>query len=177
MNNIIIANILGTIILLISTFSWWQKIKEKVLKMQIISNIFACIQYTFLFTTGGFSGILIKIVAIIRDLLNIKKEKYKFLQSKNVLIILLIIYAIIGIVTFKNFISIFSIIAAVSYTILIWPKSVKSVRIAAVVSSIFWIIYNICVQAYLAAFSSSITCVSSLLALINMKRTKDSYNN
>lgn len=112
MDKIIIANVLGTIILFISAFSWWRKSKEKVLKMQIISNIFACIQYIFLYTNGGLSGILIKIIAIIRDLVNIKKEKYKILQNKNIFIILLLIYGIIGIVTYKNSISIFSIMAS-----------------------------------------------------------------
>ena len=176
MYKIIIANIIGIIILLISTFSWWRKSKEKVLKMQIISNIFACVQYIFLYTTGGLSGILIKIVAIIRDVVNIKKEKYKILQSKYVFIVLLVIYGIIGAVTYKNSISIFSIIAAVSYTVLIWPNSVKNVRIAAFVSAIFWIIYNIGVQAYSSALSSSITCISSLLALINTRMQDKKWN-
>jgi len=171
--NVVIANIIGMIVLIISTISWWKKTKEKVLKLQIVSNTIAILQYVLLIPSGGFSGILIKIVAICRDVINIKKEKYKFLNSKNIFIILLAIYFIIGIVTFKNIISIFSVLAAVSYTILMWPDNVKAVRIASVVSTIFWIIYNIGVQAYVAAISNTIILISSTFALINGERKKE----
>jgi len=165
--NVVIANIVGGIVLIISTISWWKKTKEKILKLQITSNAIAIIQYILLIPYGGFSGILIKVVAICRDVLNIKKEKYKFLNSKYILIFLLFIYIVIGTITFDNIISIFSVLAAVSYTILMWPDNVKSVRIASVVSTVFWIIYNICVQAYVAAISNTIILFSSTFALIN----------
>jgi len=173
MNVVILANLIAVVSLIISSISWWKKTKEKVLKLQIMSNIISIIQYTLLIPYGGLSGILIKMVAIFRDILNIKKEKYKILNSKKVLFVLLLIYFIIGMITYNNIISIFSVLAAVSYTIIMWPNNIKLVRIAAVVSSIFWIIYNVYIQAYIQSLSNTIILISSLFALINGIKKED----
>ena len=166
---VIIANAIGFIAFLISLIAFHKKEKEKIFKNTIISNILNLIHYLVL---NANSGIATKIIAILRDLSMVKQEKYSILKSKKMLIVFVCAYIILMIITYQGFISIFSLLAALIYTIFCWNGDANRVRSIGVLTNILWFIYNISVKSYVGAMANFISIVSTVIAILNNNNTK-----
>ena len=152
----IIAQILGIIALGFSLKSFIQTKKEKYAEDSIFSNIFKAIHYLLL---NAYSALLVKIIAIIRELVIYKKAKGK---SDNifVFIIVSIIYIIIGFITYNNqFTNLLPIISAFSYFIAEWFGSIKTIKIVAIITTIIWLIYDIIIFAISSVIHNIITII------------------
>ena len=166
---VIIANAIGFIAFIISLIAFHKKEKEKIFKNTLISNILNLIHYLVL---NANSGIATKIIAILRDLSMVKQEKYNILKSKKMLIVFVCAYIILMIITYQGFISIFSLLAALIYTIFCWNGDANRVRSIGVLTNILWFIYNISVKSYVGAMANFISIVSTVIAILNNKNTK-----
>ena len=144
--------------------------KEKIFENMIISNILDVIHYIIL---GAYSGSITKVIALIRNVVIVKKEKYKRLSSNIILILFIIIYVISGIITFTNIWSIFCILAAIIYLIWCWNGNEIQVKKAAFYCYFLWLIYNISVQSYAGITSNMVSIVSTFIALINEGKRKN----
>ena len=164
---VIIANAIGFMAFIISLIAFHKKEKEKIFKNTLISNILNLIHYLVL---NANSGIATKIIAILRDLSMVKQEKYNILKSKKMLIVFVCAYIILMIITYQGFISIFSLLAALIYTIFCWNGDVKTVRYIVIFTNVLWLIYNIFVKSYTGAMANFISIVSTFIAIFNNKK-------
>lgn len=162
-----IFGLLGAISLLLSS---WQKTKDKVLTFLILDSIFYSMQYLLL---GALSGTFTNIVGIIRAILFKYKDKNKILQNNIMLYIIILIYIVIGIITYNDVISLFPIIASIFYSALIWQNKVNKIRIGNCIMNILWIVYNIYVSAYIGAIMESVILLSSIVAIIKIDILKN----
>ena len=161
-----IGQIIGLIAVTISVFSYQAKTKNKILFLQVVSNSLNIVHYLLI---QGYSGFYIKIVAVIRDSFLIEKEKHKKLNSKLFLYLFIIAYLLIAIFTYDRLTSIFVLFAVLVYTIIIWDGNEKSVRVAAVITCMLWLAYNVSVRSYPNMLSNAITLISAFIALIRRK--------
>ena len=136
----------------------------------MISNILNLIHYLIL---NADSGVATKIIAILRDLSMVKQEKYSILKSMKMLIVFVCAYIILMIITYQGFISIFSLLAALIYTIFCWNGDAKTVRYIGIFTNVLWLIYNIFVKSYAGAMANFISIVSTSIAIINNKNIKN----
>lgn len=162
MNVYIFAQLIGLIAFFFSIFAYHNNSKNKILTGMIISNILNMFHYYLL---NASSGCTTKIVAIIRDFIIIKKEKYKFLDSNIFLYLLIVIYLGIGILTYKSIYSILPIIAASIYIFFIWNGDKIKVRKTACFCTFLWLAYNICVFSISGIISNIALIISTLVAL------------
>ena len=164
---VIIANAIGFISFVISLIAFHKKDKKNIFKNTMISNSLSLIQYIVL---NAYSGIATKIIAIIRDLSIMKQEKYNFLKTKKMLSIFVIIYLVLMIITYQGILSVFSLLAALIYTIFCWNGNVNTVRYIGIFTNVLWLIYNLFVKAYAGAFANLISIFSTGIAIYNNKR-------
>lgn len=165
MNTFILAQIfslLGAISMLLSS---WQKTKDKVLTFLILDSLFYFIGYILL---GALSGAFTNIIGLIRTILFKYKDKSKLLQNNIILYIVIMVYIIIGIITYKGLISLFPVIISILYSVLLWQNNVKKIRIGTSIMILSWIIYNIGVSAYIGAIVECILLISSIGAIIKI---------
>ena len=119
---------------------------------------------------GAYSGCITKILAILRDTIIIKKEKYTKLSSNFVVLIFLIIYIISGIFTYTNIWSIFCILAAVIYIIKVWNGDEKTVKETAFFCYFLWLIYNVSVYSVAGIVSNVVSIISTFIAMKNTEK-------
>ena len=167
---VIIANAIGFISFIIALIAFHKKEKKNIFKYTLISNALSLIQYVFL---NAYSGIATKIIAIFRDLSMVKQEKYSILKSRKMLIVFVCAYIILMIITYQGVISIFSLLAALIYTIFCWNGDANRVRSIGILTNVLWLIYNTSVKSYAGAMANFISIVSTFIAVLNNKNTKN----
>ena len=164
----IIAQIIGLIALFFSLKSFLQNSKEKYIVDSIITAIFNGIHY---FLLSAYSGFIIKIIALVREMLLYKREKDKKYDKIILFILIMIVYIIAGIFTFNNsIVNLLPIICATSYFVAEWFGSILTIKILALITTILWLIYNIAFLSISGIIYNVITIIVLTYALI--KRTK-----
>ena len=167
---VIIANAIGFVSFVISLIAFHKKDKKNIFKNTMISNSLSLIQYIIL---NAYSGIATKIIAILRDLSIMKQEKYNFLKTKKMLGIFVIIYLVLMIITYQGILSVFSLLAALIYTVFCWNGNANTVRYIGIFTNVLWLVYNIYVKSYIGAFSNLISIFSTSIAIYNNKIRKE----
>lgn len=128
----------------------------------LIADVLKLLHYMIL---GAFSGIVTKIMAIIRNITIIKQEKYKFLNSKTILLLFVVAYISFGVLTYQGLISLLSILAALIYTIFCWNGNEDVVRKTVIVTETLWFIYNAYVKSYVGCFYCTIMIIATMIAI------------
>lgn len=158
----IIAQILGCLGLLSLFISFLYNKKNIVMQSQIASNIFFAGQY---FLLGAISGMIMCIISGIRYLVVGLFEK----NNKKVPFYIPFIFIIIIIlpVFFMHFnvIEMFPIIANLLYSIAIFSKNKKALRIVTLITSSLFIGYNTFFRAYPSLIGNIIELLISFVAI------------
>ena len=158
----IISQIVGSVAFIVSLVAYHKDKKEKILSNMIISYAFNLVHY---FLLGAYSGCITKIIAICREWFIITKDKKKILSSNIFLYVFVLIYILVGIITYTNIWSIFPIIAAIIYIIPIWNGTEKTVKKVAFICYFLWLIYNIFVLSISGIISNIISIISLCIAI------------
>lgn len=170
MNTFILAQIFGLLGALSMILSNWQKTRNKILSLLIFDSIFYSLQYLLL---EAYSGAFTNIVGILRIIIFKNKDKYQILQNNYFLFSIIIVYTLIGILTYNGLTSIFPVIASILYSVVLWQDDVRKIRLGTTVMIISWLIYNIVVGAYLSAVIEAILLISSITAIIKLDLLKN----
>lgn len=142
--------------------AYHRKKKNDILSNMIISNLFNLVHYILL---DAYSGFVTKIMAICRDLFILLKEKYKSLSNIFYLFVFLIIYIILGIITYDGIASLFPVVAAFIYIIPIWNGNEKVIRKVAFLSYFLWLFYNVYVFSIAGILSNVVSIISLMIAI------------
>lgn len=129
------AQLLGLFYALFLFFSILGKNTKQILLMQTISFLFKSFHYYLL---GGISGFVTSFISMLRNIIF-----YRIKENYILTIIFILIYLIIGIVTYNSFYSLLPVIATIVYTLIINYDNPKYLRLGMLFTSITWLIYNI----------------------------------
>lgn len=166
MSYIIIGNIFGIIGLIFSAVAYHKRQKKKILLDLIISNCFSLLQYLFL---QAYTGCITIIISILRNIIAIKKGE----KNKNfVLIIFIILYIVMGILTYNSIFSILLIIASIIYLLGIWDGREDVIRKTGLINMYLWLIYSISTWAIAGVIQNIILIVSTHIAIRNNREEK-----
>ena len=166
MSYIIIGNIFGIIGLIFSAVAYHKRQKEKILLDLIISNCFSLLQYLFL---QAYTGCITIIISILRNIIAIKKGK----QNRNIiLVVFIILYIVMGIVTYNSIFSILLIIASIIYLLGIWDGRENVIRKTGLINMYLWLIYSISTWAIAEVIQNIILIVSTHIAIRNNREEK-----
>lgn len=92
--------------------SYWQTKRSKILFYQILDSLFDVIQY---FLLGGYTGSFTNLVGALRAYMFGKEY-----HSNYILYVFLLLYMMIGIVTYNGLLSLLPTMAALFYTVIVW---------------------------------------------------------
>ena len=161
MEYIIIGNIFGIIGLIYSAVAYHKKEKKDILKLLIISNSLSLIQYMFL---QAYTGCITIIISIIRNIIALKKKN----KNENIILaIFIILYIVMGIITYNSIFSILPIIASIMYVIGIWNGNENIIRKTGLINMYLWLIYSISTFAVAGAIQNIILIISTHIAIRN----------
>ena len=149
----LISQIVGFVAFLISLFAYHKNKKEKIFKTMILANLLDITHYLLL---GAYSGCITKVIALIRNQIIILKEKHKNLNNTIILIILLVVYLISGILTYKN----------------LWDSDELKVKRIAFYCHFLWLTYNICIFSIVGIISNIVSIISTFIAIHIENRKK-----
>ncbi len=173
----IVAFVVGIIAFIFYILSVQQSNKEKLLKFQIIANIFYAVQYMLL---GVYVAALMNFVSVARLTTFYRYNK----NDKNIPVYSLIIFTIlilaVGLSRFdKNvigalaiFINLIPIAITLLYTFSTWKNNMKVIRYVFTVSALLWMIYNFSVGAYASLLGNIFELSSGIVSIFRYRKTK-----
>jgi len=156
------AQILGFIYALFLILSNFGKTTKQILLMQTISFFFKTIHYYLL---DGISGFLTSLISMMRNLIF-----YKIKSNKLWTTLFILIYITIGILTFKNIITLLPVFATIIYTLIINYNNPKYLRYGMSITSISWLIYNFYIISYSGIIIQIIMLISNITAIISLDK-------
>jgi hypothetical protein len=159
-----IAQVFGTLGLLVMVISLFQKNKDKMLVYVVFNGIFFGIEYLLL---KAYSGMFSNFFGIFRTYVSKEKEKNTKFNKWYVLLFFIIGYIVMGFLSFDGrVISLLPIIAEIIYVLTLWQKKVKRIRLGTLIMVILWLIYDIFVKAYPSMITDLIVMLSTIVAII-----------
>lgn len=157
-----IFSAIGAVLLLISTFS---DTKKKMLGIQIFDAASNTIADALL---GGWSGVMLNIIGIVRNITTIKGDG----KTNKALLSVLVFFTIV-VTVMLNPSGFLPLIAELEYTIVVSRCDLFKSKIALSLNLFLWLFYDILLQSYPVAIADLIILVSSLFAIA---KTSDSRN-
>ena len=158
------GQMLGYIYAVFLIMSNFGKKSSQILLLQTISFLFKSFHYYLL---GGVSGFLSSFVSMIRNLL-FYKIKSNFLWT----IIFIIIYFIIGFITYKNVYTLLPLLATTIYTIIINYDNPCYLRMGMFVTSITWLIYNFYIVSYSGIIIQIVMLIMNAIAIFKLDKKR-----
>lgn len=157
-----IFSAIGAVLLLISTFS---DTKKKMLGIQIFDAASNTIADALL---GGWSGVMLNIIGIVRNITTIKGDG----KTNKALLSVLVFFTIV-VTVMLNPSGFLPLIAELEYTIVVSRCDLFKSKIALSLNLFLWLFYDILLQSYPVAIADLIILISSLFAIA---KTSDSRN-
>lgn len=168
---LILSYLAGFLGIISTVVVYQQKTRVGLLVTKLISDFIWFCQYALI---GAWSGAAISVIAVIRELIFINRNK-KWARSPLWLLLFLALSGVSGIVTWKNLYSIFPCIASALAVIGFWIGKPKLSRFLSYPISACMLTYAISNIAYMAIINELLTVGSSVVGNIrhDFKKKKD----
>lgn len=155
-----LAQVLSIIACIVLSLSCKQKTQKRVMILQSCETTISIIA-VLLF--GGYTGVIVLVVALIRNILVILGKASKISTA-----ILVIISISLSIINARTLIDILPAIASAEYTIALYKKDIKTTKIAFAINATLWGIYKATLGAWIyVAFNVTnvIICIYEIAKL------------
>ena len=160
-----IIGIVGFIFLGISNLT---KTRKKIILFQILSCFTFSIHY---FLINALTASILNLIGVFRGIMfyNKKQENNKY---KLYFIGYILLYLVVGIITYNNFFSIFPIVAYILYTISVFNEKEINMKIINLTISFMWIVYDISYMSYGGIISDILMIFTGIIGIVILKRNK-----
>lgn len=155
----ILGNLFGFCAFIIWIISFRYNNKNKILKYQIIGDLFNILHYLLIDAKSGYIN---KIISFFRDNLILIKSKYKFL---NYLIYIFFILYLIMIFLSNSIINALPFIACLCYMFFICFNNINLIRYGCIFCDLLWLIYNINVFSISGIFFKIFSIINIILII------------
>ncbi|SHJ00486.1 YgjV family protein [Parasporobacterium paucivorans] len=159
----VISQIFSTLALIIFCLSMWQKDRTRLIKLQCIEPAAQIVAQVLL---GGWSGVYANAVSLLRNFLCLK-------GVRNVINFAFIGIAFTWFLLFidHSLISMFPVFASVVYSIgLLRGKTVTSIAAISILTSLFWLVYNIYLINIAAIINNIITLTNTFMVIYRNRK-------
>jgi len=165
-----IAQGLGLIAVIITFISFQASSQKRILMLQVISSTIFAIGY---FILGEFTGAVINLIAVVRNILFYNKgNKYIAKLGWGVPIILAVAMVIAEIFAWTDWYSILFIVGLAVNTICFAVPDAQFMRKSILVTSPLVLVYNIFARSVPGVFNETIALVSSIIGIIRHVKNK-----
>lgn len=164
MDNRMLAQVFGIIGVILFVLSFQIKSNKKLYFTQIMANTMFAIQFILL---GAYVGCVSLVICITRNLLFIKRDKWKFVNSPWMLAILIAAFAVNMAFNWKGWYDLFNLGGVVSATVAFWKGNPRVIRTYNLfIASPCWLIYDISVGAWAGVLNEAIGMGSMALSIL-----------
>ena len=162
--NIFIANIIALMGSFLLVYSGTRKQKSKIIIIQTIQILLFVISNLLL---GGFTGAIINVICIIRNVLY-----YKNLLKTNTKVILIIL-SILFTIPFNTlgFIGLLPLISNVVYILFMHLKNVVNFKLLIAFTTFLWLIYDFSIKSYTSSMFDFLSIITSFIAIYQIKHS------
>lgn len=163
--SLIIGNIVALLASIALTLSGLLNNKKQIILMQIIQVGLAVISNIVL---GGYVGAVVNFINLIRNIICYKDK----LDIKSIIIITILS---IGLSLYFNNLGIIGLLPLVASTVYLWFMNIKDVtkfKIMIILTTILWLIYDLCIKAYTAALFDGATIIANFVTVSILLRRK-----
>ena len=130
---------------------------------QLTGCIIFCIQF---FIMGAYTGALSLIVNIIRNILLLKMNDWRWVKSKITLSVIIIMLAGITIYTWAGWISLLPFVSVAVTSIGYWTNNAQKIRLSQFIGAPCTLLYDIIIGSWGGVLSESITLISIIISVI-----------
>lgn len=123
-----------------------------------------CLLYT-VFIMGAYTGAISLIVNIIRNVLLLKSNVWKWAKSKNTLYFILLLLTLMTAYTWAGWISLLPFVSVAVTTIGYWTHNGQKIRLSQLVGSPCTLTYDLIIRSWGGAMSEGIAIVSILISI------------
>jgi hypothetical protein len=166
----LISQIVGGIVLVVVFISMQTKNIKLVMVCQVICNSLGAASYILL---GGFSGSGIYLVAtaqsVIFMILRLKEREAPLWLN----IVIMAAYIGCSLITFKTYLDVFPLIAAILCAVSLSQKNPKYYRITMLLNGATWTVYDVFIGAFTMLASHIVTSVSAAIGIIRLDIKKN----
>lgn len=158
----IIIQAIGGLGIIASIIAFQTKKHNQILLFKTLNEFLFAIQY---FLLGAYTGMAMNLVGCVRNIIFTKQvEKGK----KTIISVILfsILFTVFGIVTWGGAKSLLIIVAKVLSTVAYSNKNTTVVRGIILITSISWLIYNVCVFSIAGILCEAFTLISLVVGII-----------
>ena len=164
---------LGIIALIFYGLSFQMKTKEKLLLMQVTSNIFSTVQFIL---TAAVTGAVQTMLGVIRGIVFYFYKKRGLNPDKIVLVVFEIAIIFGAIFTWSGVLSLFPLAGMTANLYGQWQNDMKLIRIFAIISAVLWSVYALYTGVYTAVLTELLKIVSSVIGLVRFKKGGENQN-
>ena len=179
MESQIIAQAIGIVAMFFNIFSYQQKSAKGVIAFQLFGGLFFSVNFLMI---GAYSGGLLNLVAVIRALLFLKKEKFHT-DRWYWLIAFTLVYLVSYVMTFTVFSKELTVLSAimeflpvigmVATTLAFRHSEAKVIRRFGFASSGCWLIYNIYAFSVGAIICEAFSIISIIIGILRLDKKTD----
>ena len=160
------GQILGWVSALLMCLSYQCKEHKKLLVAQTASTICICVSYCLL---GAWSGMLLNIVCILRNLIIYKKD-IKIFSYPFWPYVLAGVMVVVGALSWQGPMSLLMIVALGVNTLFIYFPNVQNLRKSILVTSTMITIYNVYYSVWGGVMNELISIISAVIGLYRFKK-------
>lgn len=160
------GQILGWVSALLMCLSYQCKAHKKLLIAQTASTICICVSYCLL---GAWSGMLLNIVCILRNLIIYKKD-IKIFSYPFWPYVLAGVMVVVGALSWQGPMSLLMIVALAVNTVFIYFPNVQNLRKSILVTSTMVMIYNVYYSVWGGVVNELISIISAVIGLYRFKK-------
>lgn len=164
----IIGHILGLVALIVIFFTYQMREKKLIIFAKTVSIILMCLQYLLI---GAFSGFLLNVVCIGRNIAYYYKDK-KLFSSPLVPVIFATAILGLSIFSWEGYYSIFMILALSINTLCLGYFDPQKLRISLLFTCTCAIIYDLFVGSITGIAFESIAIISAIVGIIRFTKDK-----
>jgi len=159
---------LGIFALVFYVISFQMKTKEKLLIIQVISNVFSTIQYIL---AMAMTGAIQTALGVLRGIVFCFYKKHNLYPNKIVLLIFELAIILGTIFTWDGMLCLLPLIAMSANLYGQWQDDMKWVRILAIFSATLWLIYAFYTEVYSGMLVEAFKIISSSVGLWRYRKS------
>lgn len=161
------AQILGIIAIIISVLSMLFKAKTHIILFSVIYNVLTLISYLLL---EKYLGCILVVILTLKSLVYYIYSLKRLKPNLYVLIAFEVIILVASIFLWQSWVDIFILVNSLINTYTSWQDNVKLLKIGVVICSIFLILYDVFIGAYVYVVSEVLYGGTALFSLCFSKR-------
>lgn len=164
----ILGQILGFIAIALGILSYQMKTQKNLLLLQLANSAIFCLHYLLI---GAISGMALNLVGLTRNVVFFRRN-LKGKKDKLTPIIFTVITAIVGIISWEAWYSIFVFSGMVIHAFCMAFSNAQNVRKSILVTSPLVIIYDVFAHSVGGAIYETVAIVSSVLGIVRHRENK-----